>query len=238
VDPTSGRVLAHYGKYEDAMEVDLRAWCRSEFGLDLAIENDARMAGIGEWRYGAGRGCDNLVMVTLGTGLGTCAIMEGRAVRGAHHQAGVLGGHLTVRYGGRPCTCGNVGCAEAEASTARLKEIVPEEIDPSGSLDYARIFSLAQAGHPDAIRVRDHSLLVWSTLVVNLIHAYDPERVILGGGIMGSGDVILAAIRSHVERHAHTPWGRVEVMASQLGENAALVAGEWLLDEQFPQGSS
>ena len=76
IDPATGRVLAEYGKFADAMGLDLRAWAQSELGLPLAIENDARMALIGEWRAGAGRGLDNLVMITLGTGLGTAAVMR------------------------------------------------------------------------------------------------------------------------------------------------------------------
>jgi glucokinase len=241
VDTTTGRVLAEYGKYADAPGLDLRAWAREELGLPLAIENDARMALIGEWRTGAGRGVDNLVMITLGTGLGTGAIIEGRVLRGAHSQAGCLGGHLTVRYGGRVCACGNIGCAEAEASTACLGDLAKTRADFSGSalrrepvLDFAAVFRLAAAGDSCAAALRDHSLFVWSSLAVNLIHAYDPEVLILGGGIMGNADVILPAVSKHVRRYAHTPWGKVRVVASELRDQAALVAGEWLLREQFP----
>lgn len=242
VDPASGRVLAEYGKFADAIGIDLRAWARRELGLPLAIENDARMALIGEWRAGAGRGSDDLVMMTLGTGLGTCALVEGRVLRGRHGQAGVLGGHLAVRYrGGRLCSCGNIGCAEAEASTAFLCDIavgMPEwdfsSLRRAVTLNYALVFKHAAAGDPCAVELREHSLRVWATLAVNLIHAYDPERVIVGGGIMASADVILPAIQDHVRRHAHTPWGQVEVVASALGDQAALIAGEWLLREQLP----
>lgn len=239
VDVRTGRILAEYGKYRDGPEVDLRAWARQELGLRLAIENDARMALIGEWRHGAGRGCDNLVMVTLGTGLGTSALIEGRVLRGRHGQAGCLGGHLTLRYGGRDCSCGNAGCAEAEASTAFLAQFA--RIHPAfpasplageAVLDYAAVFRHAAAGDPCAAALRDHSVLVWSSLVVTLIHAYDPEVVILGGGIMASADVILPAVRAHVARYAHTPWGKVRIVASELGDGAALAAAEWLVEEQ------
>jgi glucokinase len=238
VDNATGRILAEYGKFADAMGLDLRAWARADLGLPLAIENDARMALIGEWRAGAGRGCDNLVMMTLGTGLGVCAVVEGRVLRGRHGQAGVLGGHLTVRYGGRRCTCGNLGCAEAEASTAflrQLAEAAPEwarsSLRAAATLDYAQVFAHAAAGDACAAALRDHSLLVWGSLAVNLIHAYDPEVVILGGGIMASAGVVLPAVADHVHRHAHTPWGQVRVVPSALGDQAALVAGEWLLGE-------
>jgi glucokinase len=107
IDSRTGRVLAAYGKYADAPQLDLPQWSRKTLRLPLIIENDARMALLGEWQAGAGRGCDDLVMVTLGTGIGTAALIEGIVVRGRHGQAGVLGGHLTVQQDGRQCTCGN-----------------------------------------------------------------------------------------------------------------------------------
>ena len=242
IDAPSGRVLAEYGKFADAMGIDLRAWAQREFGLPLAIDNDARMALIGEWRAGAGRGCNDLVLLTLGTGLGVCAIINGQVLRGKHGQAGILGGHLSLRYdGGRPCSCGNLGCAEAEASTACLTDLAHARADFATSplarepvLDFAAVFTRAAAGDPCALALREHSIQVWATLVVNLIHAYDPELVIVGGGIMASAAVILPAIRAHVARHAHTPWGQVRIEPSTLADDAALVAGEWLLNEQFP----
>ncbi len=236
-----GRVLTEYGRFRDMPTLDLRGWAKAELGLPLAIENDARMAMIGEWRHGAGRGCDDLVMITLGTGLGTSALMGGRVVRGRHGQAGCLGGHLTLRYGGRACGCGNLGCAEAEASTAFLGEVARTRPDFAGSalarepvLDFDAVFRQAAAGDACARAVRDHSLLVWSSLVVSLVHAYDPELVILGGGIMAGADVVLPAVREYVARHAHCPWGKLRVEKSQLGDAAALAAAEWLLQEQFP----
>ncbi|MFO0930357.1 MAG: ROK family protein [Gemmataceae bacterium] len=238
VDVRTGHILAEYGKYRDGPEVDLRVGTAGT-GTALAIENDARMALIGEWRHGAGRGCDNLVMVTLGTGLGTSAVIEGRVLRGRHGQAGCLGGHLTLRYGGRDCGCGNAGCAEAEASTAFLAHVArghaafpASPLAGEAVLDYAAVFRHAAAGDPCAAALRDHSLLVWSSLVVNLIHAYDPEVVILGGGIMASADVILPAVCAHVAGYAHTPWGKVRIVASELGDGAALAAAEWLVEEQ------
>jgi glucokinase len=240
VDVASAQVLDEHGKYRDAPGFDLRGWARETLGLPLAIENDARMALIGEWRCGAGRGCDNLVMITLGTGLGTSAVIEGRVLRGQHGQAGCLGGHMTVRYDGRGCTCGNIGCAEAEASTSVLATLARESGDFASSalahesrVDYAAVFRLADAGDPCARRLRDHSLQVWSALAVSLVHAYDPEMLIVGGGIMASGEVILPFVQDYVHRHARTPWGKVRVAGSQLGDQAALLACEWLVNEQL-----
>ena len=240
IDAASGRLLAPLWPFPGYALARPARLGQSRLGLPLALENDARMAAIGEWRYGAGRGCDNLVMITLGTGLGTSAVMEGRMVRGAMGRPDVLGGHLTVRYGGRSCGCGNIGCAEAEASTgflpelARARRTFRQRAGQRAGAGFCRGFPSSRAGDPCAQSIRDQSLLVWSSLAVNLIHAYDPELVIFGGGIMASADVILPAVREYVRRHAHTPWGKVRVVASELGDSAALVAGEWLLQEQFP----
>ena len=239
IDTRRARIMDHFGKFGDASRLELRAWAMEVLGLPLAIDNDARMALIGEWQYGAGRGCDNVAVITLGTGLGASAVIEGRVLRGVHGQAGILGGHLTVRYGGRQCVCGNLGCAEAEASTWMLDKLAREREDFAGSplsretvLDYAAVFRRAASGDACAVALRDHSLQIWSATAVNLIHAYDPEKVIMCGGIMASADVIIPAVQAYVERHAHTPWGRVEVVPSALGDEAALLACEWLWQQE------
>lgn len=245
IDAATGRVLTQFGKYADAKNLNLPAWGRQELGLPLVIENDARMALIGEWQAGAGRGCDNVVMITLGTGLGTAVLIEGQLLRGRHGQAGVLGGHITARHGGRLCTCGNLGCAEAEASMAALAALAASRRDYESSalrrepvLDFAAVFRHAAAGDLCAVALRDHSLLVWSSLTVSLVHAYDPEVVILGGGIMAAAETVLPTVSNYVDRHALTPWGKVRVVASQLGDDAALVAGEWLLRQRALSGAN
>jgi glucokinase len=240
IDVSRARILDHFDKFGDAANLDLRAWAQEQLRLPLAIDNDARMALVGEWRHGAGCGSQNLVMVTLGTGLGVSAIIENRLIRGVHGQAGILGGHLTANYKGRACVCGNIGCAEAEASTWALARLAQEEPLYAGSslsrepvLDFAAVFRLATQGDACSVALRDHSLRVWSALAVSLIHAYDPETLVLGGGVMGSAETILPAIRDYVDRHAHTPWGKVRIAGSTLGDQAALLGCEWLLREQL-----
>src|SRR5271170_5238035 len=126
VDVRNGRILSTLKKYEDAINLDLQKWAIEQFGLNLRIENDARMALLGEQYAGAVRGVQDIVMITLGTGIGGAAMMLGKLVRGTHAQAACLGGHLPVNYRGHKCACGNVGCAEAEASGWALPRIVRE----------------------------------------------------------------------------------------------------------------
>ncbi len=235
IDSRTGRVLAAYGKYADAPQLDLPQWSREILGLPLIIENDARMALLGEWQAGAGRGCDDLVMVTLGTGIGTAALIEGSVVRGRHGQAGVLGGHLTVQQDGRQCTCGNRGCAEAEASTSVLPTLAAQSREYSASplrhspvVDYASVFRLAREGDACGVTLKTRAIDIWSSLIVNLIHAYDPERVIVGGGVMAGEGEFFSELERMVLARAHTPWGRVAIVRSELGDAAALFGGEYL----------
>ncbi|HUL77218.1 MAG TPA: ROK family protein [Vicinamibacteria bacterium] len=237
VDSTAGRVLSTNGKYEDAPGLDLGAWCRESFGLRLRIENDARLALLGERHAGAARGCDDVVLMTLGTGIGGAAMIGGRLLRGRHFQAGVLGGHLVADFEGRPCTCGGVGCVEAEASTWALPALCRETPGFETSvlarrepLDFESLFAGAEEGDPVAVAVRDRCLRVWSAGAVAMIHAWDPEALVIGGGVMRRAGAVLPALEAHVHRHAWTPWGKVAVRAAMLGDQAALLGAVPLLE--------
>jgi glucokinase len=236
VDSDAGRVLSTNGKYDDAPGLDLPAWCRESLGLPFRIENDARLALLGERHAGAARGTDDAVMMTLGTGIGGVAMIGGRLLRGKHFQAGVLGGHLVADFEGRPCTCGGVGCVEAEASTWALPGLCREAPGFAASalarrerLDFEGLFQCAAEGDAVAVAVRDRCLGVWAAGAVAMVHAWDPEVLVVGGGVMRSAAAVLPAIEARVHRHAWTPWGKVAVRAAALGEQAALLGAVPLL---------
>ncbi|MGA7635060.1 MAG: ROK family protein [Terriglobales bacterium] len=227
-DARVGRVVSTNKKYEDAPSIDFNAWCKEAFGLRFAIENDARMALLGERHVGAAQGCDNLVVITLGTGIGGAAMIEGKLLRGRHAQAGCLGGHLPAKVGGRACTCGAIGCLEAEASGWALPLMAHEWPGFAASklarqnVNFQMLFELAEAGDRVAAEIREYCLEVWAAGAVGLIHAYDPEKIVIGGGVMRSASVILPYIQTYVNEHAWTPWGKVEIAAAQLGNDAGL----------------
>ena len=229
-DVKTGRVVSTNKKYDDAVQIDLPAWCKREFGLKFLIENDARMALLGEWHAGAARGTNDVVMITLGTGIGGAAMMNGELIRGKHVQGGCLGGHLPVLFTGRRCTCGAIGCAEAEASGWALPLIVREwprasesKLSRAEKINFETLFQLADEGDEVALAIRDRCLYVWASLAVGLIHAYDPEKIVIGGGVMGNAKLIVPTIQSYVERHSWTPWGTVRLAAAELGNDAALM---------------
>jgi len=228
-DARIGRVLSTNKKYEDAPSIDFCRWSLTNFDLRFAIENDARMALLGERHVGAARDCDNVVMVTLGTGIGGATMLEGKLLRGKHAQAGCLGGHIPAKVGGRRCTCGAIGCVEAEASGWALPLMAREWSGFEGSelarhkeMNFRLLFEAADAGDHVATEIRDYCLKVWATGAVGLIHTYDPEVIVFGGGVMRRANIIVPYIQKYVSDHAWTPWGKVKVVAAQLGNDAGL----------------
>lgn len=240
VDPQSKKILSTNKKYDDAPEVDVENWVNNHWRTPLFIDNDARMACMGEWKYGAGQDTDDLVVVTIGTGIGTAVILEGKLLRGKHFQAGCLGGHFSVQYNGRECTCGNIGCVEAYSSTWSMKEIASSEpgfkdslLSGATVLDFAALFEVAKKNDPLAISIRQKSIDVWATCIVNLIHAYDPEVVVVGGGVLNSELEIIPSITNKVRQHAWCPWGDVQIRPSRLLSNAGLWGLHYCLQNEI-----
>ena len=231
------RVLAISGKFQDAPGLDLQGWCKREFGLSFLIENDARLALMGEHEYGAAQGAQDAVMVTLGSGIGGAALMGGHLLQSRHGLAGTIGGHLPVVLGGRLCSCGNLGCAEAEASTAVLTEIYLRHSDGTiGALSgkkafgFLELFEAADAGDKAATAAMERCLDVWSALSVALIHAYDPEVIVFGGSVLNRATDILPHLQKYVSAHAWTPGRLVELRRAALGSRAALLGAIPLIE--------
>ena len=233
-------VLATNGKYDDGIGFDFGRWSKESFGLRGVAENDTRLALLGEHYAGAARGFEDAALITLGTGIGGAVLLGGRLLQSQGRRAGGLLGHLVIDWRGRMCSCGNRGCAEAEASTAALDTICRDRegfaesalAERTTRIDYRQLFQAADRGDRVACEVLDHCISVWSALAVSLIHAYDPCILVFGGGVMHRQEVILPRIREHVDRHAWVAKGAVKIVPSRLGASAALLGALPLLREQ------
>jgi glucokinase len=239
VDSRANEILSTLGKFDDMSAEEMRIWCERELLLPLRIENDAKLALLGEYAAGVAKGFHDVVMVTLGTGIGVGTMLNGSLLKSAIGQAGSIAGHLPVRVGGRKCACGGIGCAEAEASTSVLPEICPgwpgferSALAQEPILDFATLFRLKDAGDRVAAEIIAHCIEVWATLSVSLIHAYGPELLLFGGGVMKRGEEILSPIRAYVAEYAwKTSRGVARIEASSLGMDAALLGAEILFSE-------
>lgn len=236
VDSSKNRILSTNQKYDDGPETDLVTWALENWNWPLFAENDARMALLGEWQFGAGKACRDLVMMTIGTGIGSAVLIDGKLLKGKHFQAGNLGGHFIVNHMGTNCTCGAIGCVESEASTWRLPSLLKEhpEFKNSGMedeevLDFKALFHHAANNDKVAKEVLDHCLSAWSAGIISMIHAFDPELIILSGGIMKSASVFLPVLQENVNKHAWTPWGKVKIVEATYPDAAALFGADYLV---------
>ncbi|MBB3697240.1 ROK family protein [Flammeovirga yaeyamensis] len=241
VDVDNNRVLAINAKHEEAIQFDFNGWANTTYQLPIVMENDARTALVGEWQQGEGRGTDDIVMMTLGTGIGGAAMINGKLLHGKHYQAGCLGGHFTVDINGSQCNCGNIGCVESQSASWRLPSLIEETpggkelLKQESTIDFKRLFDLTREGNQVAKNVVENIMKVWSAGIVNMIHAYDPDRVIVSGGIMNSKDIILPFMQEWVDKYAWTANHRVEVKASIDTENIALWGINYLVNEKINQ---
>ena len=217
-------------------------------GVPVVVENDASCAGWGEREAGAGRGRDHVLLVTLGTGIGGGIILGGRLFRGHNGFAGEIG-HMVVDPHGPPCVCGQRGCWERFASGSGLGRLA-REAAAGGRAD--RIVARA-GGDPEAVKGEhvttaagegdDEALAVmadfgwWVALgLANLANAFDPELFVLGGGLVGAGEVLLAPVRKAfgelLDGADHRP--DIGIVAAELGEHAGAIGAGLLARRSTP----
>jgi glucokinase len=199
-------------------DVDVLTRARDRFGLPVGIENDASAAALAEWRLGAGRGVDNLLMVTLGTGVGGGIVLDGALVR-----TWVELGHVVVQEGGRACTCGGHGhlevLASGSAADVAARELYGEDADAHV------LVGRAKAGDEAAVDALAHIGRMLGAAIGSLVNVLDPELVVIGGGIgAAAGTFVLDPAREAARREAIYPADRrLRVVPAQLGSESGLV---------------
>ncbi len=214
--------------------VDIASPLTARFGVPVTLENDADAAALGEYWQGAGRGVQRLAMVTVGTGIGTAFILNGKVYRG---MGGVHpeGGHIPVDPAGPACYCGANGCWESLASgpaiAAYTRSLPTAEIaallalvggDPE-KIDAALVADAARAGDPAALRVMDHTATCLGLGLVNLMHLWLPDCVVFTGGVMRSLDLFTPCLSEVIRRHnVMSPLDQIPLRMAELGQLAGI----------------
>jgi glucokinase-like ROK family protein len=197
---------------------------RQSTGLPCYVENDVNAAALGERWMGAAAGCRMLVMLALGTGVGGAAIARGQLLTGAGGGAGEFG-HIVLYPGGHLCTCGQRGCLEQYASTGALKRrtgVLPDGHPARG--DVRALFSSCRAGDGAALKVLDEWVYDLTVGIASLTHAFNPDVVLLGGGVSEQGDFLLDRVRTQL-RELVIPsfFENLSIEAAKLRNDAALL---------------
>ncbi|MEO3749184.1 ROK family protein [Streptomyces sp. B6B3] len=224
----------HLPGWLDVPVVDLAV---EAYGRPAVLDNDGTAGAAGEWRFGAGRGSDSLLYLTVSTGIGGGAVLGGRTFRGAAGNGGEPG-HVLVRSDGRPCrSCGRRGCLEAYASGTSIAERAGEAVAEAAAagtdtalagldpLTAADVAAAARRGDPVAVAVWEETVTALGSGLTTLVNVFEPEVVVLGGGVTRTGEQLLGPVRRIVAEQAMGPAAAAARLTVAAGGDRAGVLG-------------
>lgn len=212
----------------------------NEFNLPVKIDNDVRVAAIGEFLFGAGKGYKNIICMTVGTGIGGGIILNGKIQRGPSESMGEVG-HMTLKEDGPLCGCGNYGCLESlSSSTAMIKEIdnalknnkseILKNLVESGEKKGSYMLIKAiEKGDKVSLDIFNNAGKWLGIGLANLINILNPEIIIMGGGVSLSGEYLFKPVREEISKRAlKIPASLVKIELAQLGEYAGIIGSSQL----------
>lgn len=224
------------------VDVPIAKLIEDEFHIPTRVDNDVRCAALGELNFGAGKGCENLICITVGTGIGSGLIVNGKLVRGASNAAGEIG-HIKLQMNDGPiCGCGDTGCLEAFASGPSIVAMAEDYIRGGKSTKFREmansnpitpyiVCEAAKAGDPVAKRIftiMGEYIGIGMASVVNLLN---PEKIIVGGGVADAGELLMTPLKETLKKRAMKIAGEaVEVVPAQLGNTAGVIGASLLIE--------
>lgn len=209
---------------------------KEHFDIPVAITNDANAAALGELAFGSAQGMKNFIVITLGTGLGSGIVVDGKMLYGEHGLAGELG-HMVVKPNGRECSCGKAGCLETYVSAGGLKRTVFDLLGHSraksklrdysfNNLTAKQISEMAMENDPIALNAFYKTGEILGQAFVNIVLCYNPEAIILFGGLVDSGDLLLQPAKNFYEKGILDIYkNKVKILKSGLQSGKAAVLG-------------
>jgi len=230
-------------------DVPLRDRVSEGLGIPAVLENDANAAAFGEFIAGAGKGTREMVMLTLGTGVGSGIVVDGKVLHGAHELGGELG-HMLVAPGGELCGCGQRGCLERYASATYVagiaRRMIEQEgrpsalkkvLDETGSIDAKAINEARRAGDAVAAEVWDKAAFYLAVACVNICRIFDPEVIVLGGGMTKAGEDLMGPLNDHFARlHWTLIEPKTRIVRALLGNDAGAVGAAGVAWQAFGNG--
>jgi len=217
--------------FPDWNNLPLKAELEKALKIPVFIENDANAAALGEKWRGAGRDIKSMIHLTLGTGVGGGIILDNKIWHGADGMAGEIG-HMTLIPDGRQCTCGNTGCLETYASARGIVQSFREELEkqklPAAEalkeVTSEKVYQAAREGDAVARRVMKDMGRMLGIGIASLINIFNPERVVIGGGVKDAWPLFIGATHEEIMKRAfQIPAERTEIVPSLLGDDAGMV---------------
>jgi predicted NBD/HSP70 family sugar kinase len=209
--------------------IDIRQILGHDLGVPVFLDNDANMGALGESRFGAGRGVQQLAYIKVGTGIGCGLVIDGSVYRGSCGSAGELG-HVTVDADGSLCDCGNRGCLEtlagAQAIVQQAQASATSTPSPLPLADVADVVSAARAGHASSREALAAAGCAIGVALAGLVNLVNPAVIIIAGGVAHAGELLLEPIRGAiVTRSLSIASSQTRVRVAELGDNAIALGG-------------
>lgn len=243
VDTKIGKVIGISPNIPDWIGTDLGTHLKEHLNLQVYVDNDANTMALGELRFGAGRRFNNILCVTVGTGIGGAVIINKELWRGSNFSAGELG-HIVIDYKGHKCDCGNFGCLEKyctgpamlEMATDRLKNGMTDTMNELlagdiNNLSIKKIFSGAKKGDELALSVVEQSAKILGAGLSGVVNLLNPEAIIFGGGVIDGGAGYIEIVGAEIRKRSfQTATENLRIVKAELGNNAGFI-GAALLGE-------
>ncbi len=226
--------------------VDVRAQMEALSGLPVRVGNDANVAALGEMWQGGGRGCENVLMVTLGTGVGGGVIVDGHMVAGAHGAGGEIG-HMTVDpEETAACNCGRCGCLEQYASATGIVRLAKKYLENNTSgfaadcsstlsaipeLTAKEVFDAAKAGDRAALEIVDQVTGILGRALANIAVVADPQVIVLGGGVSKAGAILIDSVQKYFTKSAFRACKDTRITLAELGNDAGIYGAMRMVTE-------
>ena len=213
-----------------------RRLLQERLGIPVTLDHDAKVAALGEFHFGAGRGRDSMIYIVMGTGVGAAIIYQGQLIYGESNSAGESG-HMTVDPDGHRCHCGSRGCLETYASGPALARHYAAATGESG-ISGAEVTLRARAGDGVALGILREAGRALGIAVASLAMSLNIELYVIGGSVAGAGDLVLDAARATVPEYSFKAVSnKVRITASNLGEDAPILGGAFLARRQLDRNS-
>jgi len=214
---------------------------KKHLDLPVILENDANVAALGEYEYGAGKGIDNMIAVTLGTGVGCGIILEGHLFRGSSDSAGEFG-HNTIDYNGRLCVCGRKGCVEAYVGARGIRHTLEEMLSNGhdsvlrkmdlSKIKPRQINDAADQGDKVALEVFRKTGYFLGLAIADIANLLNVQRVVVGGGVANAGEKLLGpALETAKKECLSVPSQVLNIVPAKLGNTAGLAGAAYLAME-------
>ena len=231
-------------------DVPLRRWLERRLRCRCVVDNDANLYALGEWRFGSGRGARLLVCVTLGTGVGSGLVFDGRLHHGSSGSAGEIG-HMVIDPSGPRCGCGKHGCLEAHVGTAAILAMGARAMrhgaeplrtcarEAGGRLTPALISQAARQGDAAAKRLWSEVGRSLGMGLANVVNLLNPDRVVIGGGVANAWPYFAPTLLRTVRQEAmDVPARAVRIARARLGEHAGIVGAAVLVWDETGGGGA